>query len=405
MLIRALAAAAAAAAVTGSVLLRTWDRTAGKRVAELTAARVRDEWKTDERIAELEVDLEDSRRLRTALDTKVRGKRAELGKLRGEHAALLRRYATAETERATALEGRRLLAIEAAAPARALPAAIPDRPNGAPTPHLYRQAAEALRHLGRNAGRQEVRRTVAAARGWDGEKPAGKPEAAAELAARQGHARTAAVQVAGREHRTVPPGASAPTAAVPTGSAPTPSATEASALVTSARVAPAPTADAEAASAAPVTPYARQNRAGVRTMGGFDFFGTQLPYPQDQQAPPIVLADERADERAEGRERDERSPLSPQLARIPRQSDEALIGEDLADVVGPEVLAERESEQTAEHPAEPDVELGADPESEHEAEHEAEHESTSPAAGAVIDLTAHDETEQIDVAELRSAIS
>ena len=120
---RVLAAGAAAAALTGAVLLRTWDRAAGRRVAELTRARVRDEWRTEERIAELETDVEESRELRAALDTKLRAKRAELARLRSEHAELLRRYATAETERASALEGRRLLAIEAAAPAKALPAA------------------------------------------------------------------------------------------------------------------------------------------------------------------------------------------------------------------------------------------------------------------------------------------
>ena len=119
-----LAAAAAAAAVTGAVLMRTWDRAAGRRVAELDACpRAATSGSTEERIAELETDVEESRELRAALDAKLRAKRAELARLRNEHAALLRRYATAETERASALEGRRLLALEAAAPPKALPAA------------------------------------------------------------------------------------------------------------------------------------------------------------------------------------------------------------------------------------------------------------------------------------------
>ena len=96
---------------------------AGKRVADLTRARASDEWRHDERVAELETDLDESRELRVKLEQKLRAKRTELAGLRNEHAALLRRYATAETERATALEGRRLLAIETTAPARALPAA------------------------------------------------------------------------------------------------------------------------------------------------------------------------------------------------------------------------------------------------------------------------------------------
>lgn len=63
---RVLAAGAAAAALTGAVLLRTWDRTAGRQVAELNRARVRDEWRTEERIAELETDVEESREIRAA---------------------------------------------------------------------------------------------------------------------------------------------------------------------------------------------------------------------------------------------------------------------------------------------------------------------------------------------------
>ncbi|MGA5199687.1 hypothetical protein ACPCDR_41575, partial [Streptomyces exfoliatus] len=69
---RVLATGAAAAALTGSVLLRSWDRKAGRRVAELTRARVRDEWRTEERIAELETDVEEGRELRTALEGKLR---------------------------------------------------------------------------------------------------------------------------------------------------------------------------------------------------------------------------------------------------------------------------------------------------------------------------------------------
>src|SRR5689334_5223924 len=122
MVLRALAAAAAATAVVGAVVMRRGDTHAGKHVADLTRARASDEWRYEERVAELETDLEESRELRGKLEQRLRAKRAELAGLRNEHAALLRRYATAETERASALEGRRLLEIEAA-PARALPPA------------------------------------------------------------------------------------------------------------------------------------------------------------------------------------------------------------------------------------------------------------------------------------------
>lgn len=131
MVLRGLAAAAAATAVVGGVVMRRWDAQAGKQVADLTRARASDEWRHEERVAELETDLEESRELRVKLEQRLRAKRAELAGLRNEHASLLRRYATAETERASVLEERRVLEIEAGAPARALPpGAVPGPAEG-----------------------------------------------------------------------------------------------------------------------------------------------------------------------------------------------------------------------------------------------------------------------------------
>ncbi|WP_448323663.1 hypothetical protein [Streptomyces sp. DSM 41493] len=285
-MIRSLAVAASAATVVGSVLMRRWDRAAGKRVAQLSAARTRDEWKTDERIAELETDLEETRLQRGRLEGKLRAKRAELARLRTEHADLLRRYATAETERASALEGRRLLekgapkdggkgpgggdkapvpkALEAAGPASG------PRSETSLDAAAYRKAAEALKGLERKA---------ATRRAEDG---------------------------------------------------------------------------AAAAPAAPVSPLPSDvpvaRRPTVRTQGGFDFFGNSA--------------------QANGKK-----PVAALPAARPVEE------QDLADVVGEEALAE----------------AGADAGSAVEVEDESD--------GEVIDLTAHDETEQIDVVELRSAIS
>ncbi|WP_254407899.1 hypothetical protein [Streptomyces sp. AC495_CC817] len=130
--LRVTAAVAAATAAVGAAVMRRWDVEAGKRVADLTRARASDEWRHEEKVAELETDLDESRELRTKLEHKLRAKRTELANLRNEHAALLRRYATAETERASALEGRRLLEIETTSPedARALPAAGADAGDG-----------------------------------------------------------------------------------------------------------------------------------------------------------------------------------------------------------------------------------------------------------------------------------
>ncbi|MEU5921636.1 hypothetical protein ACWEPZ_27220 [Streptomyces sp. NPDC004288] len=314
---RLLAAAAAAAAVTGAVLMRSWDRSAGLKVAELDRARTADQWKAEERTAELESDLEESRALRVRLDAKLRAKRVELAGLRGEHADLLRRYATAETERASALEGRRVLALETGGPdgTKALPAA-----GSTPTPEAFRRAAQALRDLPRNAAAQQARRTAEAARARDlaerareTEEPQGKHAAAAGT---EQHTRTAAAAPA------LPPAAPAGATALP--------------------AVPA---------AAAIAPYAAR-RPVPRPEGGFDFFGTQKA----------------------------------------AEAIEAVQNSDLADVVGEEVLEEALASGTPLlTPVAPPL---------------APHVTAPPRAiGQVIDLTAHDETEQLDVAELRGAVN
>ncbi|UQI48600.1 hypothetical protein M1P56_31945 [Streptomyces sp. HU2014] len=324
VVIRGLAAAAAAAAVVGAVLMRRWDRSAGKRVAQLTAARVRDEWKTEERIAELESELEEVRAIRAKLEGKLRGKRSELARLRTEHADLLRRYATAETERASALEGRRVARGSVPRPAKALESTAPaGTPGSIVAAAAYRKAAEALRDLERNAALQQAEADAEAAEeaGEDAE------DALAEDVLAEDGAATATADA---------------TAGTPAADAAKPAGTDKAAGTaeeTAKGMDKAPRAIGPAAAPAgpkavlPQQPAAAR-RPASRAQGGFDFFGTQQPLP-------------------------------------PRPVEET----DLADVVGEEALAE--------------VEAGADGEAE----------------GDVIDLTAHDETEQIDIAELRTAIS
>lgn len=361
VVIRGLAAAAAAAAVVGAVLMRRWDRSAGKRVAQLTAARVRDEWKTDERIAELETELEEARAIRAKLEGKLRGKRSELARLRTEHADLLRRYATAETERASALEGRRVARGSVPRPAKALESTAPaGTPGSIVAAAAYRKAAEALRELERNAALQQAEEEAEAAEAAE----------AAEVAEETG-----ADAAAPDEVTSVVPGASGsspePTRADVTAEPPAGTAAQAGTAEQAAKpdgtgksadkaagtdkpaaktagtgeapraIAPATApAGPQAVAPKPVAPQPvvpqqpAARRPASRAQGGFDFFGTQQSLP-------------------------------------PRPVEET----DLADVVGEEALAE--------------VEAGTDAEAE----------------GDVIDLTAHDETEQIDIAELRTAIS
>ncbi|CAI4164074.1 hypothetical protein CCOS2040_12765 [Streptomyces albidoflavus] len=354
LVLRLLVAAAALTAVVSAVLMRRWDRVAGKRVAELTRSRAGAEWRHEERVAELEADLEESRELRAKLEQKIRAKRTEIAGLRGEHAALLRRYANAETQRASALEGRRRLAIEASAPARALPApaqGVGLAPVPAPgqaqvpapgahrvprqaTPELYRQAGAALERLARGP----VPRPATPRPGTpEGDPAAGKPRAADPQNPAYG-------PVAGT---------------IGTGR---PSVPVAATVVDPAR--------------------ARAPRA----IGGFDFFGTAGQSPA-----------------------------------------EALEHEDLADVVGEEALAAHRQDATrpasapqgvaggqagqARHgrepssPPSPTGTGGADDDAEDDRAAAPERPAHGrDEVGHVIDLTEHDETEQLDVGTLRTAL-
>ncbi|MFJ3779558.1 hypothetical protein ACIPX0_48645 [Streptomyces sp. NPDC090075] len=381
--LRTLAAIAAATAAVGAAVMRRWDTDAGKQVADLSRARASDEWRHEERIAELETDLEESRELRTKLEQRLRAKRAELAGLRNEHASLLRRYATAETERASALEGRRLLEIEATVPSNELPAGgaaevleeaedvVEELTVEETTPAVFSPEGSKLFLRAKVAlARFDESDTPAAEADADGESVAetaaepktakakgesapededqGQPEAA------DGHARAAAAITAGPED-TTPAEAERPErsegaeeSAAPEGSAApeqsagpeqdVPAATTPS--VNSVR----PTGHFTVPTAVAVLPAAPIPRPLVT--GGFDFFGTQ------------------------------KGAAAGGL--------DTMHNEDLADVVGQEALALHKAESEAEFKP-------ADPE--------------SRGVGQVIDLTAHDETEQINLGGLRSAAS
>ncbi|MER7405545.1 hypothetical protein ABT373_24440 [Streptomyces sp. NPDC000070] len=346
MVLRGLAAAAAATAVVGAVVLRRWDTQAGKRVADLTRARASDEWRFEERVAELEADLEESRELRAKLEQRLRAKRTELAGLRNEHAALLRRYATAETERASVLEERRVLEIEATAPVRAaLPAGAADADEAAAAEaealaveqtaipavfspegsRLFLRAAAALARLDGDSapapdpdgGGDGVPKGGDAEPARDDRKDdrpeqSREDEAQGQSEAVAGHERATAEAATAAEAERLPQSASSGHYTVPT-----------------------------AVAVAPQTPVRRHV-----SEGGFDFFGTK------QETSRAAL--------------------------------EAVQNEDLADVVGQEALALHKAETEARFkPA----------------------DEESRGIGQVIDLTAHDETEQIDLQGLRSAVS
>ncbi|NJQ03680.1 hypothetical protein [Streptomyces zingiberis] len=381
--LRALVVAAAVAAATGAVLMRVWDRAAGKQVADLHRARTRDEWRAEERIAELETDVEEFRTLRAEMETKLRAKRTELARLRNEHAGLLRRYATAETERASALEGRRLLAIEAGPSHSTLGA------GGAPTPATYLRASEALRRLARNGARQQAQRTVEEARRRD-----------TEQAARD--EREESDQPRGR-HAAGSGQADGPADGAGRGAAGTPA-------VASRGQGPVPAASA-------VAPYEPRRGATSRAEGGFDFFGTQSARaahhsePQaaagtpDEQAGPVSTGGPEAPAEgaagpvgqeaagtAEAAERTDR-PARPEPRQARRRQAARRAETPRAGKGGPQPLSQKP-------PMGPQPPRQADGGGEPGEPVEPEHALSE--AGEVIDLTEHDETEQLNLRALRA---
>ncbi|MDV9177099.1 hypothetical protein R6V09_44100 [Streptomyces sp. W16] len=396
--LRIVAAIAAATALVGAAVMRRWDTQAGKQVADLVRARTSDEWRYEERLAELESDLDESRELRVKLEHKLRAKRTELAGLRNEHAALLRRYATAETERASALEGRRLLEIEAAEPAtRALPPVPADGDDEAPADVDLdlvdlqddadddaetddTEAVAAPVESGTDAGTDAEDETETETEDADEEsgteavaekKPAASPVFSPEGSKLFLRAQAALVRL----DDDAEPAAPAPKDDDSASAEPAPvEATSGSAVESeaaqedeaegkpeavdghehSAAVPPAtksaqpahPSGHFTVPTAVAVVPAAPVRRPMVE--GGFDFFGMQ------------------------------KGAASAEM--------DAVQNEDLADVVGQEALAVHKAEAEAQFKP-------------------ADERSRGVGAVQVIDLTAHDETEQINLPGLRSAAS
>ncbi|MFF0725505.1 coiled-coil domain-containing protein [Streptomyces sp. NPDC004134] len=165
--VRWLAAGAAGAAVGASALMRLRDRMTALQVTEATGARARAEREHEEKLAELKSDLEEARRVRGELEKRLGSRHGDLARLRTDHAALLARYANAESERAAALEGRRQLAIEAATPVKQLPPARSQSQLPPPSLSSYLRASHALDNLAGNAARQGHGQTHAQAPSGD----------------------------------------------------------------------------------------------------------------------------------------------------------------------------------------------------------------------------------------------
>lgn len=381
VVLRVLAAAAAATAVVGAVVMRHWDAQAGKRVAELTRARASDEWRFEERVAELESDLEESRELRMKLDQRLRAKRAELAGLRNEHASLLRRYAAAEVDRASVLEERRVLEIEATVPARALPAG-PSAASAAPEPE--QAPAQAVAGTPADTGEtteapaafspegsQLFLRADAALRRFAGdndEEEAGEVTAAeAPDASAAPGGDTEADAPSPRRGDDSPQGDRTPE---DDGPGPTKQSRPEPAQEDDAEGQPRAAGDHEREAAGSTDPAAPQTPPVRRPSGHFTVPTAVAVVPPTAPARRPV---------AEGGFDFFGTKKSTDGSAL-----DAVQNEDLADVVGQEALALHKAEAEARYkPADEDAR----------------------GVGQVIDLTEHDETEHIDVQGLRSAAS
>lgn len=396
-ILRVLAAFAAAITVVGAAVMRRWDAEAGKQVADLTRARAGDDWRHEERVAELETDLEESRELRAKLEQKLRAKRTELQGLRNEHAALLRRYATAETERASALEGRRLLELEVSEPAQdadahagagagvKVPAA---RSSARELPAGSGKAAKVTDEADSDAAALDAAAGVSAAPDdADGDGDAEETSAAPAIFSPAGsslflRAQAALARFDGEAPRRTEPAPVAAKVSAAVSAAPkaldgaavgkaeaaledeAKGKSEAARGHTRAAATSGSTSTSASTEAKPADPARGDGHYTVPTAvavvptsapvrrppaeGGFDFFGTQ------------------------------KEPASAAL--------DAVQNEDLADVVGQEALALHKAESEAQFKP-------------------ADEHSRGIGISQVIDLTAHDETEQIDLQGLRSAVS
>ncbi|KIF72704.1 hypothetical protein QR77_41895, partial [Streptomyces sp. 150FB] len=131
-----------------------------------------------------------------------------------------------------------------------------------------------------------------------------------------------------------------------------------------------PATRVQAASA--IVPYAPQRRPVRRPGAGFDFFGTQATGGSHHAAADADGTESTADKG----DKDEPAPVAQApVAQAPAAELAKVAREDLADVVGEEALAAQRAT-----------------------------EIEGREVGQVIDLTAHDETEQLELGELRSAI-
>ncbi|MFJ9953148.1 hypothetical protein [Kitasatospora sp. NPDC091207] len=355
VLVRSVGVAAVLAALGIAVLLRQRDRAARAAAEVSVAQRLRAEERFEEQLAEAEYAAEVAEERATRFGRRLTAEKSRLAKAETEIARLLRERAVAVAEQALK---------EAEATQRALAAARPKYPA---SPAAFVRAAAVLRQLERQAAARQAQR----------ERAAG-----AEVALR---ARTAPVTVSAPAPVAAARPVPAPVApAVPTPAASTPAVSRPAVVAPAAAPRPALTAtvgqlggQSGGVASTPAAAAERQRPRPQQGRGqGFSFFGRSG---------------------AAGR------PVAP----APAVGSVAELGEraDLADVVGDEAVAEAKAAPVAavqDRAPSPVVPVDLEPEVEQAGAGQPAGEPAG-AGPAVVDLTPDDETELLQLPELRAS--
>jgi len=407
-LLRVLVVATAVGAASSAVLLRMRERAGEAELEAEISARTRDEARFEDRIAELEFQAETAEEQSKRLERRLLAQRSQLARAEGDIQRLLRERARIAAEQAA----------RAAEEARRREAAV----RGIrPTPTAYLKAASVLRGLERRAAVGQAQRTIAQGSARAVELTLARPRPAQPAAAgapAQAQAQPAAA------------GTQPPAQAQPTAARTQPPAQAQPAAAETQGPAQALPAAAETQGPAQLLPAAAQSQvpAQARPQG-----------PAQPSAPVPAAADTEAPIVAQGPAwaRAALPPLRPAVSILPatlqrggsrshaahgstagtfsfftRQegaisTDLRRVPADLADVVGEEAAAAQDRYATATGAAEPAATVpGAEPAAD-PAAHDRSGESGAESGpherqDGLVDLTAEDETEPIDVRVLRA---
>ena len=362
VLVRSVGVAAVLSALGIAVLLRRRDRAARAAADVAAAQRLRAEERFEEQLAETEYAAEVAEERATRFGRRLTAEKSRLAKAETEIARLLRERAVAVAEQALK---------EAEASRRALAAARPEYPV---SPAAYVRAASVLRHLERQAAALDAQRERVA-RAELAVRARSLPAAAAAAAA-------VPLPVAAPTGPVVPaPASVAPAPAVP--AQPVPGAAVPAAAAAGERSA----TGARAVGASPVRPVLT---ASVEQLGGAPVavLRSERQRPRTAQAGPVRGQNFSFFGRAGAAVR--AAAPAPAVGSVSELGERA----DLADVVGDEAVAASARYEAEAAAAARDAGSAAAPVA------QAPAERRRPG---VVDLTADDETEVIELPELRAS--